>query len=57
MRYNVYMSASEMLPINTDKPLDFDELSAARWMTCEDTIGHKIHINIAKIAVIKEVKE
>lgn len=57
MRYNVYMSASEMLPVNTDKPLDFNELSAARWMTCEDTLGHKIHINIARIAVIKEVKE
>ena len=57
MKYNVYMSAGEMMPVNTDEPIDFDELATARWMTCRDTYGHRIHINIARISVIKEVKE
>lgn len=57
MKYNVYMSSGEMMPVNTDEPIDFDELATARWMTCRDTYGHRIHINIARIAVIKEVKE
>ena len=57
MKYNVYMSAGEMMPVHTDEPIDFDELATARWMTRRDTYGHRIHINIARIAVIKEVKE
>ena len=55
MKYNVYMSASEMITVDTEKPIDFDELATARWFTCKDTYGHTIHINIATIGVIKEV--
>ncbi len=56
MKYNVYMSASEMIAVETEKPINFNELALARWFTCKDTYGHTIHINIARIEVIKEVE-
>lgn len=55
MRYHIYMTANEMMSVDTDEPINFDELATARWMTCKDVFGHTIHINVARIEVIKEV--